>query len=568
MKNKWKVAKAVLVTMLTLTVGTPLHAYATGTPVVTQVPSSVTDSSIAQKSDTLIPLRQVTDKLKAKIVWNGKSNKLVVQHGETNIELTIGESTALVNDESVTMSGNVFLFKGKVYVPQNFINEVFAIQTTWNKITDTVRVEEVSIETLAHQFVTSLQSGDFEGARLKFNSSLRPIVSTDSLKAQWLGQMSALGSLKKLKHTEVKKNALRDSVTLVYETEIAPMGYPVNEMQMTLQFDKNRKLDDFLLLNETVTVPSNYQLPAYAAPGSYTEKEVVIGASTDWPLPATLTAPKGQISYPVVVLAHGSGFGDRDESIGPDNKLFQDIATGLASQGIGVLSYDKRNLVYTQKFNASPATLKEEISDDTLAAVKWLRTQRAVEKNRIFVLGHSMGGTQLPKIINEDNKIAGAILLAGASTPLEDLHSNFKRYLEAGIIPQAFMDAFEHDLKLLQDPNYDPYTSQEPTHYFSPGLMKSFHNYRPAEVAKKQSTPYLLLQGGKDSNVPLSDFENWKNVLKDRSDVSFRQYDKLSHQFMEYDGEGYPSPADMLAPSHVPSYVINDIATWIKSSKK
>ena len=45
--------------------------------------------------------------------------------------------------------------------------------------------------------------------------------------------------------------------------------------------------------------------------------------------------------FPGVVLVHGSGPNDRDESIGP-NKPFRDLAEGLASRGIAVLRYDKR----------------------------------------------------------------------------------------------------------------------------------------------------------------------------------------------------------------------------------
>ena len=61
----------------------------------------------------------------------------------------------------------------------------------------------------------------------------------------------------------------------------------------------------------------------------------------EWVLPGTISMPRGDGPFPAVVLVHGSGPNDRDETIGP-NKPFRDLAGGLASQGIAVLRYEKR----------------------------------------------------------------------------------------------------------------------------------------------------------------------------------------------------------------------------------
>src|SRR2546423_637796 len=82
---------------------------------------------------------------------------------------------------------------------------------------------------------------------------------------------------------------------------------------------------------------------------AFGEKEVVIGAGGAWPLPGTLTLPKGDGPFPAVVLVHGSGPQDRDETIGP-NKPFKDLAWGLATNGIAVLRYEKRTKEHGKKF--------------------------------------------------------------------------------------------------------------------------------------------------------------------------------------------------------------------------
>ena len=101
-----------------------------------------------------------------------------------------------------------------------------------------------------------------------------------------------------------------------------------------------------------------YTLPPYAIRHyAETGDDDWIG---EWALPATLTMPAGTGPLPAVVLVHGSGPDDRDETVGA-NKPFKDLAAGLASRGIAVLRYDKRTKVHGAKVKAlktSPCTRK------------------------------------------------------------------------------------------------------------------------------------------------------------------------------------------------------------------
>jgi hypothetical protein len=128
--------------------------------------------------------------------------------------------------------------------------------------------------------------------------------------------------------------------------------------------------------------PVAYQPPAYAVPSSFHEKNVTVGAGTEWALPATLTLPVGNGPFPAIVLVHGSGPNDRDETQGP-NRPFQDLAWGLASQGIAVLRYDKRSRVHPGKLTAlANLTVKDETIDDALAAVALLRETPEIDPKR------------------------------------------------------------------------------------------------------------------------------------------------------------------------------------------
>jgi hypothetical protein len=113
---------------------------------------------------------------------------------------------------------------------------------------------------------------------------------------------------------------------------------------------------------------AKYEAPAYVNQDLFKEQDVQIGQG-EWVLPGTLSLPLGNEQFTAVVLVHGSGPQDRDETIGP-NKPFRDLAWGLASQGIAVLRYDKRTKVYADKMREIVAsiTVKEEVIDDALGA--------------------------------------------------------------------------------------------------------------------------------------------------------------------------------------------------------
>jgi fermentation-respiration switch protein FrsA (DUF1100 family) len=74
--------------------------------------------------------------------------------------------------------------------------------------------------------------------------------------------------------------------------------------------------------------------------------------------------------------------------------------------------------------------------------------------------------------------------------------------------------------------------------------------------------PMLVLQGERDYQVSMKDFEGWKKALNGHDNVRFKSYPKLNHLFME--GEGKSQPKEYGVPGHVSGDVIDEIAGWIK----
>jgi uncharacterized protein len=270
-------------------------------------------------------------------------------------------------------------------------------------------------------------------------------------------------------------------------------------------------------------------------------------------LPGTLTVPKGDGPFPAVVLVHGSGPQDRDETIGP-NKPFKDIAWGLASRGVAVLRYEKRNKIHTDpaKWNRN-YTVKEEVMDDALAAVEVLRQSQRIDRKRIFVIGHSLGGILIPRIGKADPKIAGLIMLAGCGTqPPEDVLLRQLTY--AASLNGPITD----DTKKEIDKGVQALMKCAPASY-----NRDLADYIPAaaEMAKSLKQPMLILQGARDYQAIEADFNTWKDTLSSRTDVTFKLYPDLNHVFMT--GVGMATPAEYTRPGSVAEVVISDIGDWI-----
>jgi hypothetical protein len=303
---------------------------------------------------------------------------------------------------------------------------------------------------------------------------------------------------------------------------------------------------------------------------SFEEVEVTIG-SGKWSVPGTITIPTGSGPFPGVVLVHGSGPNDRDESLGP-NRIFRDLAWGLASNGIAVLRYDKRTFKHASEFTpdrVSKMTVQEEVIDDALLAVNLMRKTPDIDSKRVFLLGHSLGASIAPRIGQQDINLAGLIIMAGNIRPLEDtiLEQFIYLYSLAGTMTEeqmATLESLKVKVTRAKDPELsDDVSSKDLPLGISAAYLLDLHNNPTKEILKKLSMPMLILQGGRDYQVsPTKDFEVWKKELTPRDNVSFHLFSKLNHLFIE--GKGKSTPQEYGIEGHVSEEVIQTITQWLK----
>jgi dienelactone hydrolase len=302
---------------------------------------------------------------------------------------------------------------------------------------------------------------------------------------------------------------------------------------------------------------------------SFREEAVTVGAKGDWPLPGTLALPRGKGPFPGVALLHGSGPNDRDQTIGP-NKPLRDLAWGLATKGIAVLRFDKRSRVHGEKMvkSKTPTTLKEEVIDDALLAVKLLRERKEIDPRRVFVLGHSLGAMAAPRVGRLDSSLRGLILLAGNSRPLEDLILDQFRHqfsLEGGPTKEQKeqLGRIEKQVARVKDPKL---SADVPAREMPLGIPAAYwlalREYDQKAVAAKLPMPLLVLQGERDYQVTMEDFAGWKKALAFRKGVTLKSYPRLNHLFMA--GVGKSKPAEYARAGHVAGEVVDDVAAWVK----
>ena len=178
-----------------------------------------------------------------------------------------------------------------------------------------------------------------------------------------------------------------------------------------------------------------------------------------------LSMPTGSGPFPAVVLVAGSGPQDRDETIGPNAPL-RDLAWGLASNGIAVLRYDKRTKAHGTEIASEIDTLtvREEVTDDAVAAVDLLRATPGVDPGRVFLAGHSLGGYLAPRIAADANgRLAGIALLEANARPLQRLVEDQLAYLASdagGADPtaKAMLAALPAQVALVESADLSPAT--------------------------------------------------------------------------------------------------------------
>lgn len=300
-------------------------------------------------------------------------------------------------------------------------------------------------------------------------------------------------------------------------------------------------------------------------PYPYTEEDVLINNYKDKVvLSGTLTKPKGDDKFPVVVLISGSGPQDRDQTFA-GHKTFLVLADHLTRNGIAVLRYDDRGFGKSTGVFTEATTL--DFAIDALAAVNYLKTRKDIDTKNIGLIGHSEGGIIAPLAANKSKDISFIVSMAGTgiqgdelvlnqilqqrSFPVPDLNEykkNIKVALKIagrkGDISEIRRELKEHYYKTTV-PIIKPLVgSDEKVDEIITNIVNTrttnwnrfFYNYNPANEIEKLKVPALYIIGSKDTQVlPEMNTKGIRNAFEKNANPEHKiiQLEGLNHLFQE-----------------------------------
>lgn len=408
----------------------------------------------------------------------------------------------------------------------------------------------------AFALLDAFVAGDYDTITRSFDQTMQQSLPTPKLKEVWQQVIGQVGPYK-------GNTGARTETADGYRVVIIQAQFEKAPLDIRWVFDAKGLVAGLFFQ----PARSSYTPAAYVKADAFTSREVTVN-NGPWQLGGTLTLPKVSGRVPGLVLVHGSGPNDRDETVGP-NRPFRDLAEGLASAGIAVLRYDKRTFVYPDETAAAAdLTINEETVDDAAAAFHLLRTIAEIDPNRVFILGHSLGGYAIPRIGALAPEAAGFIIMAGAARPLEDLILEQTEYIHS-LSPQpsaeetAVLTALREQVQRVKSSSL---SLDAPAADLPLGIPASYwldlRGYNPPAAAAALAKPVLVIQGGRDYQVTDADFRLWAAALAAVPGSRFTLYPELNHLFVE--GTGKATPDEYLREGHVAEQVIADITDWIK----
>ncbi len=395
----------------------------------------------------------------------------------------------------------------------------------------------------ARKFAEHLRSGDFVGARAMFDPDMTRVVGQKAFVQSWKVMTDKHGPFQKFGAATVE-------AVPPYQAVFIPCTFQKYRCRLKVVLNTSNQVSGYFWVSHLASQP-----PAYRQVKSV-EHRVQVGK---WKLPGLIALPPTRTPVRAgVVLVHGSGPNDMDETIGP-NKPFLDLARGLAGQGLATLRYDKRTRTYGLAMALKKPTLEEEVLEDALAALELLRARPELKGRPILLLGHSLGGILGPEIARRDGRVQGLILMAAPARPFDQVLIDQLEYV--GSLHPAQKAAVDEMIKALR--RFEQLPGEDKTILGAPaGYWREIAAYqkRSLETARQLSCPILILQGGRDYQSTEPDYRLWMEALKGRPQISGQLYPALNHLFAP--GKGKARPEEYEEQNYVDPAVIKRIAEW------
>lgn len=417
-------------------------------------------------------------------------------------------------------------------------------------IADPVQTERyIRLQKSSEELAIEMANGDFENTYKKLDSAVAKNFTMKNLKQAWDDTVAILGKYISL-HTS--------SYTVIdgYLVVDVVLEYEYKGMNVRLTYGANDKLAgiffSYTAIEEELTVTENYE-----------EIKISIDEGK-YPLTGILTLPTNINKPPVAILVPGSGSNDADETIGA-NKFFRDLARSLAEKGIASIRYNERALMYPEISSEEGVNIQTDCLKDAADAIDYAYNSKELDKSRITVIGHSLGGMMAAKIASDNPQVSAIVILAGSPRKLEDIWYD-------QMVAEIKMNGgyTKGDLKLTMNDLTQFVMQVKNLEKDGPEMLLlgpasywySLNQINIPELAIKLTIPMFIAQGSEDFQVFADkDYTEWQLLLKNKPNVSFKLYENLNHLFMKTNGK--KDMEEYMIPGEIDRQFIDDLSAWI-----
>jgi dienelactone hydrolase len=284
------------------------------------------------------------------------------------------------------------------------------------------------------------------------------------------------------------------------------------------------------------------------------DEEAVTYSGAGVQLSGTVFRPATPGPHPAVVCVHGSGPGLRES--------YAVEADRLAREGIAVLTFDKRGS------GASTGDWTrvgfDELADDVLAGVRFLRQDKRIRSDKIGLFGISQAGWVIPLAASRSSDVAFIVPVSGgAVTPAEQELWRHRQNLEFLNVPGRFVELERKAAAMAYDWQWRYQSGLLPLpNPFADDNLNMFHD-APA-VLRRVRQPVLAIFGGRDTLTPPRESAAiWAETLRQRGDDDFsvRFFPNGTHGLLDSEKTG--SPLEILPEIRwVPGYY-QTLVGWV-----
>jgi pimeloyl-ACP methyl ester carboxylesterase len=218
-------------------------------------------------------------------------------------------------------------------------------------------------------------------------------------------------------------------------------------------------------------------------------------------------------------------------------------AERLSEAGFAVLRYDKRFLTHPDI--DIPSFDQEAQIADALSAVAFLRSAPNIAQKRLFIVGHSEGGTLATVVAERTGNIAGLAVINSVQFPVDEL---IVAQLQANpTVPKGTVEEVKHLLTKIKDGSF-------PKRGLLLGAGGEYwmqwirYSRNSRAMLSELSIPVLLVQCLADETLPGetlgTNLENLRAVVAAKENAQLRELRAHDH-FGMLPGQRDPSPEFM-----------------------